>query len=79
MITGGDSKSVGVAALSPVERCGVHEEEGLKKSGEVLIVLLDTEACPLGGLVVENLEEVPMINGLCSLLLSAISKAKLVV
>jgi hypothetical protein len=45
----------------------------------VLMVLLDTEAFPLGDLEVGSLDEVPMTNGLCNLLLTAISKAILVV
>ncbi|MBM4179847.1 MAG: hypothetical protein FJ211_11050 [Ignavibacteria bacterium] len=70
-----------VAVLSAEGEEGIMHAWGGRKSrsGAVLMVLLDTEALPLGDLEVGSLDEVPMTNGLCTLSLTAISKAILVV
>ena len=64
------------AAAFSAEGEGMHAWGGRKgRTGVVLMVLLDTEAFPLGDLEVGSLDEVPMTNGLCNLSLTAISKA----
>lgn len=79
IIPGGDGDETVAALSAEGEEGSMHAWGGRKsRSGVVLMVLLDTEAFPLGDLEVGILDEVPMTNGLCNLSLIAISKAILV-
>ena len=78
MISGGDGDE-DAAVFSTEGECMLAWGDRKRRSGVVLMVLLDTEAFPLGDLEVGSLDEVPMTNGLCNLLLTALSKAILVV
>ena len=79
MISGGDGEKDATAFFREGEGMPAWGDRKERRSGVVLMVLLDTEAFPLGDLEVGSLDEVPMTNGLCNLSLTAISKAILVV